>query len=98
MGIEGRVYEADSTLADSDPLLIDSVKDGTDDGSSSAGTADEGRSAIVEDDNIVANSGQVRVSATSTIVDTSLSDGFARVVLTGSAVVLVRGIVVREVV
>jgi hypothetical protein len=66
--VQCRVDESDRRLAGFETLVVDAGEDGGEDGARSRGAADEGGSAFVEDDDVVADGGDVGVAAAGAVV------------------------------
>lgn len=71
VGIQSRVYEADSALAGFETLVIDTGQNGRKDRRSCRGTTDKGWSTLIEDQDIVANGRDVRITTTVAVVNTA---------------------------
>jgi hypothetical protein len=71
MGIQRWVHEADSALSSFETLVIDTGQNGRKDWRSCRGTTDEGWSTLVEDQYIVADGRDIRVTTTVAVVDTA---------------------------
>ena len=70
--VERRIQETDRFLPGSETQLVDAGDDATPDRSARAGAADEGGRALVEDDDVVADGGDVRVCAAVAVVDAAI--------------------------
>jgi len=70
VGIQSWIDEADSALASFETLLIDTSQDSRKDRCSCRGTTDKSWSTLVEDQDIVADCRDIRITTAITIVDT----------------------------
>jgi hypothetical protein len=68
MTYQSRVHETYSRLPNLKTLVIDAREDGGEHGARSAGAADYGRRAFVEDDDVVADGRDVGVAAAGAVV------------------------------
>ena len=73
VGIQGWVNEADSALASFETLVIDTSQNGRKDRRSCRGTTNEGWSTLVEDQDIVTDGRDVRVTTAIAVIDTTPS-------------------------
>jgi hypothetical protein len=73
VSVQDWVDEANGALASSETLIVDTSEDGRKDWRSCGGTADEGRSTHVEDQNIVTDGRDIRVTTAVAVVDTATS-------------------------
>lgn len=89
MSIKRRVDKANSLLASSETLLVDSVEDRSKHWCRSTGSTDELGNAVVEDDDVVADGADIWVATTTDVVDAACSDALWWVVHAGGVVGLV---------
>lgn len=95
--MRGTTYKSNRLLANSNPLLINPVDNSRKSRRTRRSATNKLKHAIHNDNNIVANRGDIRVSASSLVVAAALGDALGRVVHAGSAVGLVGGGVLGEV-
>ena len=95
MLVQHGVNEANGGLALGDPLLVDPVQQGREHRSRGRSSRHESGQTTAEDDDVVRDSGDVRVRTTDTVVDTTVSREAAVV---DALVVLVARVVLGEVV
>jgi hypothetical protein len=83
VSVQDWVDEANGALASSETLIVDTSEDGRKDWRSCGGTTDKGWSTHVEDQNIVTDGRDIRVTTAVAIVDAATS---TNVYVTGGGV------------